>query len=284
MLGAEKQEENRGIPSYGRYEGLLFDSHAHLDDEAFEEDREALLSSLAEQGVGYVVNVTASLESLETVPKLIQAYPFLYGTVGIHPSETEPMTEALIEKMEALCRQEKMVAVGEIGLDYHWEEPEKAIQKKWFLRQLALAEKTGLPVSIHSREAAQDTLECMKEFDGRLSGGVIHCFSYGIEMAREYLNRGYYLGIGGVLTFRNARKLKEVAEFAPLEALVLETDSPYLSPEPFRGKRNDPTKLRQTAEALAALKGVETEEVIRTTTANAMQLYKIKERQRPWQI
>lgn len=257
-------------------ENLIFDSHAHFDDDAFDEDRDTLLSSLQRNGVGYVVNVTASPDSLRVVPEMTKKYDFLYGTIGIHPNEVEPMTEETMEEMEQLCSLKKIVAVGEIGLDYYWDEPEREIQKKWFVRQLELAEKTGLPVSIHSREAAKDTLDIMKEFDGRLSGGVIHCFSYGVEMAREYLNRGYYLGIGGVLTFKNARKLKEVAEFAPLEQIVLETDSPYLSPEPFRGKRNDSAKLKYVVEQLSRIKGVAEEEIIRATTKNSMKLYGIR--------
>lgn len=255
---------------------LIFDSHAHFDDEAFEADRNELLTSFREKGVGYVVNVTASVESLKVVPELIKKYDFLYGTIGIHPNETVPMTEALLEEMEALCRMEKIVAVGEIGLDYYWDEPEREIQKKWFVRQLELAEKTGLPVVIHSRDAAKDTLDMMKEFQRRLHGGVIHCFSYGPELAKEYLDMGYYLGIGGVLTFKNAKKLKEVAQMAPLERLVLETDSPYLSPEPFRGKRNDSAKLKYVVETLSEIKHITEEEVIRQTTQNAINLYGMK--------
>ena len=256
-------------------ETLIFDSHAHFDDEAFDKDREELLASLKENGVGYAVNVTASVESLKIVPEMVKKYDFLYGTIGVHPNETELMTEALLEEMEILCRMGKIVAVGEIGLDYYWDEPERDIQKKWFVRQLELAEKTELPVVIHSRDAAKDTLDIMKEFQGRLHGGVIHCFSYGVEIAREYLDMGYYLGIGGVLTFKNAKKLKEVVQLAPLERIVLETDSPYLSPEPFRGKRNDSTRLKYVVEHLSEMKHITKEEVIRQTTQNAMNLYGI---------
>ena len=260
------------------FKNLIFDSHAHFDDDAFDADRDTLLSSFSENGVGYVVNVTASVESLKTVPEMIKQYDFLYGTIGIHPNETGPMTENVLKEMEVLCQLEKIVAVGEIGLDYYWDEPEREIQKKWFREQLKLAEKTGLPVSIHSREAAKDTLDVMKEMDGKLSGGVIHCFSYGVDVAREYLNMGYYLGIGGVLTFKNAKKIREVVEFAPLERILLETDSPYLSPEPFRGKRNDSTRLKYVVEALSQIKNVPEEEVIRVTTRNAMNMYRISER------
>lgn len=278
-----KTTESGGVKAVNLLGTLIFDSHAHFDDEAFDEDRDALLASLREQGVGYVVNVTASLESLDIVPEMAGQYDFLYGTAGVHPNETGPMTEADLERIENLCRMEKIVAIGEIGLDYYWDEPERDVQKKWFIRQLELAERTGLPVVIHSRDAAKDTLDIMKEFQGRLSGGVIHCFSYGVEIAREYLDMGYYLGIGGVLTFKNAKKLKEVAGFAPLERIVLETDSPYLSPEPFRGKRNDSTRLKYVVEHLSKMKHIPEEEVIRQTTENAMKLYGM-ERTAVWRI
>lgn len=256
-------------------ENLIFDSHAHFDDDAFEEDRDELLSSFKENGVGYVVNVTASLDSLKVIPEMVKKYDFLYGTIGIHPNEVEPMTMDTIREMEALCKNEKIVAVGEIGLDYYWDEPEREIQKKWFVEQLELASRVELPVSIHSRDAAKDTLDIMKEYDGKLHGGVIHCFSYGVEMAREYLNMGYYLGIGGVLTFKNAKKLKEVVEYTPMDRIVLETDSPYLTPEPFRGKRNDSTKLKYVVERLSECKGISEEEVIRITTQNALDMYRM---------
>lgn len=256
-------------------ENLIFDSHAHFDDDAFEEDRAELLSSFKENGVGYVVNVTASPDSLKVIPEMVKKYDFLYGTIGIHPNEVGPMTMDTIREMETLCKKEKIVAVGEIGLDYYWDEPEREIQKKWFVEQLELASRVELPVSIHSRDAAKDTLDIMKEYDGKLHGGVIHCFSYGVEMAREYLNMGYYLGIGGVLTFKNAKKLKEVVEYTPMDRIVLETDSPYLTPEPFRGKRNDSTKLKYVVERLSECKGISEEEVIRITTQNALDMYRM---------
>ncbi len=256
-------------------ENLIFDSHAHYDDEAFDEDRNTLLSSFREKGVGYVVNVTASIDSVEKTLALTEKYDFIYGSMGIHPNETMDLTEEKLEELEGFCSREKIVAVGEIGLDYYWDDPERALQKKWFTAQLAMAERTGLPVIIHSREAAKDTLDIMKEFRGRLHGGIIHCFSYGVEIAREYLDMGYYLGIGGMLTFKNAKKLKEVAAYAPLERIVLETDCPYLTPVPFRGKRNDSTRLPYVVEGLSEIKGVSAEEVIRATTRNAMEVYQI---------
>ena len=168
---------------------------------------------------------------------------------------------------------EKIVAVGEIGLDYYWDEPERKIQKKWFARQLALSKETELPVIIHSRDAARDTLDIMKAEHNGATKGVIHCFSYGVEMASEYLNMGYYLGVGGVLTFKNAKKLREVVEYAPMSRLVLETDCPYLAPVPNRGKRNSSLNLPYVVQAMAEIKNMEPEEIIRLTTENAKELY-----------
>ena len=256
---------------------MIFDTHAHYDDEAFDEDREALLASLKEAGIGAVTNVGASLESCRTTLKLAEAYPWMYGALGVHPSESKDVKEEDMEWLAGLLRHEKIRAVGEIGLDYYWEEPNHEIQKKWFVRQLDLARQAGLPVIIHSRDAAKDTLDIMKAEHAEESGGVIHCFSYGVDMAREYLNMGFFLGIGGVLTFKNGRKLKEVAEYAPMDRIVLETDSPYLSPVPNRGKRNSSLNLPYVVSALAELKGITEEEVILRTTENARRLYRLQE-------
>ena len=252
---------------------MIFDTHAHYDDEAFDEDREALLASLKEAGIGAVTNVGASLESCRTTLKLAEAYPWMYGALGVHPSESKDVKEEDMEWLAGLLRHEKIRAVGEIGLDYYWKEPNHEIQKKWFVRQLDLARQAGLPVIIHSRDAAKDTLDIMKAEKAGDMGGVIHCFSYGKEMAREYLNMGFYLGIGGVLTFKNARKLKEVVEYAPLSSLVLETDCPYLAPVPNRGKRNSSLNLPYVAEMLGELKGVGREQAEAVTWENALALY-----------
>ena len=210
---------------------MIFETHAHYDDEAFEQDREALLNSMEAHGIGHIVNACASIESLKATEELMEKYPFVYGAFGIHPDDAEKMTEDTLNEIRRLCHLPKAVAIGEIGLDYYWhrEEREHEIQKKMFRAQMEIAREEKMPFMIHSRDAARDTLElvkeCMKE---GMHGGIIHCFSYGKEMAREYLNMGLYLGIGGVVTFKNAKKLKEVVEYAPLEQLVLETDSPYL--------------------------------------------------------
>ena len=254
---------------------MIFDTHAHYDDEAFDDDREALLGSLASQGIQAVTNVAASLKSCETTLALTEQYPFIYGAIGVHPSETAELDACGMDRMKAWCASEKIRAVGEIGLDYYWEEPEHEIQKKWFAAQLDLAKELKLPVIIHSRDAAKDTLDIMKAEHAEELGGVIHCFSYTKEMAREYLNMGFFLGIGGVLTFKNARKLAETVEYAPLDRLVLETDCPYLAPVPNRGKRNSSLNLTYVADQLAAIKGIDRETVEKMTWDNARKLYRL---------
>lgn len=255
----------------------IFDTHAHYDDEAFDADRESLIESLRSQGIGTVVNIGASMESCRTTLELTKKYPFIYGALGVHPNETAELTDKDMDQIRAWSDSEKIVAIGEIGLDYYWDEPEREIQKKWFVRQLALAKETGLPVVIHSRDAAKDTLDIMKAEHNGAGGGIIHCFSYGPDMAREYLNMGYLIGIGGVLTFKNARKLKEVAEYAPISSLVLETDCPYLAPVPFRGKRNSSLNLPYVVDELAQIKGMEPDEIIRITSDNARRLFGLQE-------
>ena len=256
---------------------MIFDTHAHYDDDAFDEDRETLLAQLKAAGIERVVNVGASIHSSHTTLELIEKHDFLYGAIGVHPSETEELNEEWMNWLEEKSHEKKVVAIGEIGLDYHWEEPARDVQKYWFVRQLDLARKVKLPVIIHSRDAAKDTLDIMKVEHNGATGGVIHCFSYGVEMAREYLNMGYYIGIGGVLTFKNAKKLIEVAEYAPLDRIVLETDCPYLAPVPNRGKRNFSGNLPYVVEKLAEIKGVSKEEIIRETAKNARALYRITE-------
>ncbi len=257
-------------------QNMIFDTHAHYDDEAFDEDREELLWKMKEQGVEFIVNVGASIASTKKTIELVQRYPFLYGAVGIHPSETEELKEEDMLWLKKASVQKDIVAIGEIGLDYYWPEPDREIQKKWFIRQLALASEVKLPVIIHSRDAAEDTLEILKEWDKDKTGGVIHCFSYSKEIAREYLSMGYYFGIGGVLTFKNARKLVEAVEIIPMEKILLETDCPYLAPEPYRGKRNQSGYIDFVAEKLAKLKGITKEEVLRITSDNAKNFYHLK--------
>ncbi len=254
---------------------MIFDTHAHYDDDAFDEDRESLLDSLPEHGIEGVVNVSASLSSCRQTVSLVESYPFLYGAVGVHPSETAELTEESFAWLKAAARSSKVVAVGEIGLDYYWEEPDHKIQKEWFHRQLELAKELGLPVIIHSREAANDTLQILKEHSAAQLGGVIHCYSYSLELAKEYEKMGFYFGIGGVVTFKNAKKLSEVVTYLPLERIVLETDAPYLAPVPVRGSRNFSANLPYIAQRIAELKNISYEEVITRTCENARKLYRL---------
>ena len=255
---------------------MIFDTHAHYDDEQFNEDRDTLLNSMAEGGVGTIVDVSASLESWDEVVELTEKYPFVYGAAGVHPDYVGDLNEDNFAYLEEVAKKDKIVAIGEIGLDYYWDKEGHDLQKKWFVRQLELAEKLNKPVIIHSREAAADTFEIMKEYSSRVSG-VIHCYSYSPEQAREYVKMGFYIGIGGVVTFKNAKKLKEVVEEIPLERIVLETDCPYLSPEPNRGKRNSSLNLVYVADQISKLKGVTYEEVIKVTEENARKLYQMEE-------
>ncbi len=252
---------------------MIFDTHAHYDDEAFDQDRDELLKSMNEAGVAFIVNVGASIDSTRKALELAGKYPFLYAAIGVHPSETEGMTQDDLSWLKEKAADPKVVAIGEIGLDYHWPDPDKAIQKKWFEEQLQLASETGLPIIVHSRDAAQDTLEILKEWQKEKMKGVIHCFSYTKEIAREYLNMDYYFGIGGVLTFKNAKKLIEAVEYIPMSRILLETDCPYLAPEPYRGKRNQSTYIDLVAERLAEVKKISKEEVLTITMRNAKEFY-----------
>lgn len=253
----------------------IFDTHAHYDDEAFDEDRDELLRELPAKGIAKVVNVGASLSSCKTARALAEQYDYIYCALGVHPSDTAELTEESMDWLRHQCQFEKCVAVGEIGLDYYWDEPDRDTQKKWFLRQLDLARACGKPVVIHSRDAAKDTVDIMTAEKCGEIGGVIHCFSYTKETARTFLDMGFYIGIGGVLTFKNAKKLVEVAEYVPMERIVLETDCPYLAPVPYRGKRNCSLFIPYVVEALAQIKGITEEEVRRITWRNAHELYRL---------
>lgn len=253
----------------------IFDTHAHYDDEAFDADREELLERLPGEGIARIVNVGASLASCRKTIALMNRYEYVYGAVGVHPSETAELAEEAFADLRQQCQLEKCVAVGEIGLDYYWDEPDRELQKKWFRRQLNLAREIGKPVIIHSRDAAKDTVDIMAEEHAEEIGGVIHCYSYTKETAESFLKMGFYFGIGGVLTFKNAKKLKEAAAAIPLERIVLETDCPYLAPEPNRGKRNSSLNLPYVVRALAELKGTDEETVRQITWENAERLYRM---------
>ncbi len=254
---------------------MIFESHAHYDDDAFDEDREALLESLPTSGIEYVVNIGASIQSTKNTIALMEKYSFIYGAVGVHPSGTDELDEENYIWLKNQCKLPKVVAVGEIGLDYYWDDPDRNIQKKWFRKQMQMAREVDLPIIVHSRDAAKDTLDMMKEAKAEEIGGVIHCFSYTKESAREFLNMDFSFGIGGVITFQNAKKLKEAVEYIPIEKILLETDSPYLAPAPYRGKRNSSLYIPFIAQEIAAIKGIPYDEVIAITSKNAKELFKI---------
>lgn len=258
---------------------MIFDSHAHYDDHAYDGDREEILPALARDGVGTVVNVGASLEGTRRTVELIRKYPFMYGAAGVHPDEVGELNEETFAWLREQCLQKKIVAVGETGLDYYWDKESHEVQKKWFVRQLKLAKELSLPVIVHSREAAADTMEILKQEYSPQTPAVIHCYSYSPELAREYVKMGYYLGIGGVVTFKNAKKLKEVVLETPLERILLETDCPYLAPVPHRGKRNSSLNLPYVIAALAEVKGISEEEVRKKVWDNGMRLYRMQESQ-----
>lgn len=253
---------------------MIFDTHSHYDDEQFDEDRDELLKSMDKNGVGMIVNVGASLKGCRDSIELAEKYPFIYAAAGVHPDEVGTLNNETFSWLEEQCDHDKVVAVGEIGLDYYWDHESHDLQKEWFMKQLDLAERKNLPVIIHSRDAAADTLEIMKKYENKVRG-VIHCFSYSVELAKEYIKMGFYIGIGGVVTFKNAKKIKEVVEAVPMENIVLETDCPYLAPVPNRGTRNSSVNIHYVAEEIAALKGITKEEVIRITEKNAKKLYNL---------
>ena len=252
---------------------MIFDTHAHYDDKVFEEDRDELLRGMNKSNVAFIVNVGASIESTKKTLELAQKYTFIYAAIGVHPSETGELTKTDMLWLKEKTSEPKVVAIGEIGLDYHWPDPDKSIQKKWFEAQLQLASEVKLPIIVHSRDAAKDTLEVLKSWQEKRTRGVIHCFSYTKEIAKEYLNMDYYFGIGGVLTFKNAKKLVEAVEYIPMNRILLETDCPYLAPEPYRGKRNQSIYIDFVASKLSEIKKISKEEVIEQTMQNAKDFY-----------
>ena len=253
---------------------MLFDTHAHMDDHAFDEDRVELLNNLPTQGIALVMNPGCSLESSRNVDKLTKQYDYIYGAVGSHPDVADEVNEAVLEEYRMLCKQnDKIKAIGEIGLDYHYEDIPREIQLKAFRMQMELARELNLPVIVHEREAHEDGMKVVDEFPE--VKGVFHCYSGSAEMARELIKRGWYIGFTGVLTFKNARKAVEVASAIPLDRIVIETDCPYMAPEPFRGKRNDPGKIYRMAEKLAEIRGLTVEEIHRITLENGRKLYRI---------
>ena len=256
---------------------MIFDSHAHYDDEKFDPDREELLSLLQKNNIARVINVGANLQSTKNSIQLAKQYDFIYAAVGVHPSDVGELDEEKLLALSKLAEEKKVCAIGEIGLDYNWDKEEMARenQKYWFRRQLDLALEKNLPVIIHSRDAAADTMEILKNFPKREKNGVIHCYSYSPEMAKEYIKMGYYVGIGGVVTFKNGKKCKETVSQIPLERILLETDCPYMAPEPNRGTRNSSLYLPYVVEEIARLKGISAKEVEEVTYENARELFHI---------
>ena len=253
---------------------MLFDTHAHMDDRAFDQDRDTLLSELPRQGIGLLMNPGCSLASSRQACALAERYDYIYAAVGSHPDAADEVNEDVLETYRVLCKQNsKVKAIGEIGLDYHYEDIPRQRQLEAFRDQMALARELNLPVIVHEREAHQDGMAVVDEFPQVT--GVFHCYSGSAEMAKELIKRGWYIGFTGVLTFKNARKAVEVAREIPLDRIVLETDCPYMSPEPFRGKRNDPGKLYRMAQALAQIREIPAEQVEAITFENGKQLYRL---------
>lgn len=254
---------------------MIFETHAHYDDERFDEDRDILIEKLFQKNICNIINVGASIESTKTTIELAKKYENMYAAAGVHPSDIAGLNEETLAWLKEQTKDPKVIAVGEIGLDYYWDKEEdvQKAQRYWFAQQMGLARESQLPVIIHSRDAAEDTMRVMKEVHAEEIPGVIHCYSYSPEMAKEFIKMGYYIGVGGVVTFKNAKKLKETVMQIPLERILLETDSPYMAPEPHRGSRNDSGNLVYVAEKIAELKGITAKEVENATLANARKLF-----------
>ena len=253
---------------------MIIDTHAHYDLKEFDEDRDELLSTMMDHGVSHIMNSSSDVASWQKTLQLSEYYPNVFSTIGVHPDSITELGEEEFLRMQDLLQHPKVVAVGEIGLDYYWDVADRNLQKEYFIRQMNLAREFAKPIIIHSREAAQDTMEILRSHGKGLTGSL-HCFSYSVEHAKEYVKMGYYIGVGGVVTFKNGRKLKEVVEAIPLTSMLLETDCPYLAPVPFRGKRNSSTLLTYVVDAIAELKGVTAQEVIEVTSSNARVLFQL---------
>lgn len=253
---------------------MIFETHAHYEDRAFDADREALIRSLPVRGISPVVNVGSSMETSRASVRLAGQYDFMYAAVGLHPDAAGEADDGNIRELEKLAADPKTVAVGEIGLDYHWPDPPRDVQKKAFVRQLDMAARLNLPVIIHSRDAEKDTEDILRAW-GVPVNTVLHCYSYSVESAATFVRMGLYFGIGGALTFRKTKKLKEVVKMLPADRILLETDCPYMAPEPVRGTRNSSLNLPYVAEKIAELRGVTPEEVIRATAENARRFFHV---------
>ncbi|CAK7027865.1 MAG: putative metal-dependent hydrolase YcfH [Peptostreptococcus russellii] len=256
---------------------MLFDSHAHINDERFDEDRDEVIEHLRENSIDLVVNPGADMPSSRSAVELANKVDFIYSAVGVHPHDVETMTDKDLEELKNLAKEnEKVVAIGEIGLDYYYDLSPRELQKEWFIKQIELANELGLPFIVHDRDAHGDTFDIIKKYKAPETGCVLHCYSGSLELALEYIKMGCYISIPGTVTFKNNRKTVEVAENIPIEWMFIETDSPYLTPVPYRGKRNDPSKVRYVAEKVAELRGISYEEVCEITKENAKKFFNIK--------
>lgn len=254
---------------------MLIDSHVHLDDRKFDDDRERLIENLKNNNIELVINIGADVETSIASVALADKYDVIYAAVGVHPHSASEVNAQVMDKLRELSQNKKVIAIGEIGLDFYYDNSPRDVQRKWFKEQLKLAKEVDLPVIIHSRDASQETFDTLKENqDGNLRG-VLHSFSGSPEMAMNYTEMGFYISIGGPVTFKNARVVREVAEIVPLDKLLIETDCPYLTPEPYRGKRNEPVYVRYTAEKIAEVRGISYEELVKATNENAKRLFKI---------
>lgn len=256
---------------------MLIDSHAHLDDKRFDKDRDMIIENLGDNGVELVVNIGADIESSQKSVELAKKHENIYAVVGVHPHSAKDLEGGDLSQVKALAREEKVVAIGEIGLDFYYDNSPRDIQRKWFKAQLDLAKELGMPVVVHTRDAAQETFDILK--DAAQDGGLkclLHCYSGSAEMAQEYIKLGFYISLGGPVTFKNARVSREVAKAVPLDRLLIETDSPYLTPEPYRGKRNEPMYVKYVAQRVAEERGITYQEVVRATSENAKNFFGIE--------
>ncbi len=251
----------------------IFDTHAHYDDEAFDIDRETLLSTFENRGVSYVIDCGCDVMSSKKAIELSEKYDFIYAAVGIHPHEADDADDSDIDIIKRLTEHEKVVAIGEIGLDYHYDFSPRELQKEYFEKQIILANELDIPIIVHDREAHEDTMQLLRKYKPK---GVLHCFSGSVETAKEIISLGMYIGLGGAVTFKNAKKPVEVAEYLPLDRFLLETDAPYMTPVPFRGKRNDSTLIPYAALKIAEIKGIDAQVVVDAACENAKRLFGIK--------
>ncbi len=252
---------------------MLIDSHAHLNDERFDDDREQVINSLIKSGIELVLNPSYDLESSKISVNMAKQYSMIYAAVGTHPHDSKDMNDDTLEIYKSYALEDKVIAIGEIGLDYHYNNSSRDVQKKWFREQIRLAKSLDMPYIVHDREAHEDIFNIMKEEMNSGARGILHCYSGSVEMAREFIKMGFMISLGGPVTFKNAKVAKKVALEIPLEYLLIETDSPYMAPEPNRGKRNEPSYVKYVAEEIAKIKNIEYNQVVEKTNANFKKLF-----------